>query len=113
MRKKNPVRNQASSIMSVCPRSELLNPQRRVGGYSPTDESAGAKHEELQLPRAAGLSGVTAWETAAERASFGSAEVSQTHQGILKKQWNLEDIDVRFTEIYRRVEHHGSIFWWG
>jgi len=44
---------------------------------------------------------------------FGSAEASQMHQSILKKPRNLKDIDVRFTEIYRRVEYHGSIFWWG
>ena len=46
------------------------------------------------------------------RLRLGSALASQMHQGIFKKQGNLKDIDVRFTEIYRRVEYHVSIFRW-
>ncbi len=48
-----------------------------------------------------------------DRLHFGSAEASQMHQSILKNPRNLKDIDVRFTEIYRRLEYHESIFWWG
>ena len=48
-----------------------------------------------------------------DRLHFGSAEAGQMHQSILKTPRNRKDIDVRFTEIYRRVEYHGSIFWWG
>src|SRR5437773_8570620 len=48
-----------------------------------------------------------------DRLHFGSAEAGQMHQSILKNPRNLKDIDVRFTEIYRRLEYHESIFWWG
>jgi hypothetical protein len=62
-----------------------------------------------KLPRAAGRLSRVAWEPA----SSALAEASQMPQGVLKKQRNVKDIDVWFTEIYPRVEYHGSIFGWG
>ena len=35
------------------------------------------------------------------------------HQSIFEMPGERKDIDVRFPEIYRRVEYHGSVFWWG
>ena len=47
------------------------------------------------------------WESSA--GSFRLAEAGQMRQSIYKNQRNLKDIDIRFTEIYRGFETHGSI----